>query len=180
MLRKKIGLVLQKNHIFKGTITENIKYGNPAATMEEVMDAAKKAYIHDQIAALPNGYTSQANLLSGGQQQRIAIARLFLKDPAIIFLDEPTASLDAIATEQIKLSLDAIKKDRTVIIISHSISQIIDAENIIVLDKGRVVEQGQHEVLYDNKSTYFEIFNAMANSLNIDKIAKTMSENDEE
>lgn len=179
MLRKNIGLVLQKNHIFKGTITENIKYGNPDATMEEVMDAAKKAYIHDQIVALPNGYTSQANLLSGGQQQRIAIARLFLKDPAIIFLDEPTASLDAIATEQIKLSLDAIKKDRTVIIISHSISQIIDAENIIVLDKGRVVEQGQHEVLYDNKSTYFEIFNAMANSLNIDKIAKTMSENDE-
>jgi len=179
MLRKNIGLVLQKNHIFKGTITENIKYGNPDATMEEVMDAAKKAYIHDQIVALPNGYKSQANLLSGGQQQRIAIARLFLKDPAIIFLDEPTASLDAIATEQIKLSLDAIKKDRTVIIISHSISQIIDAENIIVLDKGRVVEQGQHEVLYDNKSTYFEIFNAMANSLNIDKIAKTMSENDE-
>lgn len=179
MLRKNIGLVLQKNHIFKGTITENIKYGNPDATIEEVMDAAKKAYIHDQIVALPNGYTSQANLLSGGQQQRIAIARLFLKDPAIIFLDEPTASLDAIATEQIKLSLDAIKKDRTVIIISHSISQIIDAENIIVLDKGRVVEQGQHEVLYDNKSTYFEIFNAMANSLNIDKIAKTMSENDE-
>lgn len=179
MLRKNIGLVLQKNHIFKGTITENIKYGNPDATMEEVMDAAKKAYIHDQIVALPNGYTSQANLLSGGQQQRIAIARLFLKDPAIIFLDEPTASLDAIATEQIKLSLDAIKKERTVIIISHSISQIIDAENIIVLDKGRVVEQGQHEVLYDNKSTYFEIFNAMANSLNIDKIAKTMSENDE-
>jgi len=179
MLRKNIGLVLQKNHIFKGTITENIKYGNPDASMEEVMDAAKKAYIHDQIVALPNGYTSQANLLSGGQQQRIAIARLFLKDPAIIFLDEPTASLDAIATEQIKLSLDAIKKDRTVIIISHSISQIIDAENIIVLDKGRVVEQGQHEVLYDNKSTYFEIFNAMANSLNIDKIAKTMSENDE-
>ena len=179
MLRKNIGLVLQKNHIFKGSIAENIKYGNPDATMDEVMDAAKKAYIHDQIVALPNGYSSQANLLSGGQQQRIAIARLFLKDPSIIFLDEPTASLDAIATEQIKLSLDAIKKDRTVIIISHSISQIIDAENIIVLDKGRVVEQGQHEVLYENKSTYFEIFNAMANSLNIDKIAKTMSENDE-
>jgi len=179
MLRKNIGLVLQKNHIFKGSITENIKYGNPEATMEEVIDAAKKAYIHEQVIALPNGYNSQANLLSGGQQQRIAIARLFLKDPAIIFLDEPTASLDAIATEQIKLSLDAIKKDRTVIIISHSISQIIDAENIIVLDKGRVAEQGQHEVLYENKSTYFEIFNAMANSLNIDKIAKTMSDNEE-
>ncbi len=178
-LRKNIGLVLQKNHIFKGTISENIGYGNPAATDQEIIHAAKQAYIHDQIIELPNGYNSQANLLSGGQQQRIAIARLFLKDPAIIFLDEPTASLDAIATEQIKLSLDAIKKDRTVIIISHSISQIIDAENIIVLDKGRVAEQGNHEDLYDNKNTYYEIFNAMANSLNIDKIAKTMSDVDD-
>jgi ABC-type multidrug transport system fused ATPase/permease subunit len=178
-LRKNIGLVLQKNHIFKGTISENIGYGNPDATEQEIIHAATQAYIHDQITELPNGYNSQANLLSGGQQQRIAIARLFLKDPAIIFLDEPTASLDAIATEQIKLSLDAIKKDRTVIIISHSISQIIDAENIIVLDKGRVAEQGNHEDLYDNKSTYYEIFNAMANSLNIDKIAKTMSDVDD-
>lgn len=175
-LRKNIGLVLQKNHIFKGTISENILYGNPDATQEQIIDAAKKAYIHEQIMDLPNGYDSQANLLSGGQQQRIAIARLFLKNPPIIFLDEPTASLDAIATEQIKMSLDAIKKDRTVIIISHSISQIIDAENVIVLEKGKVMEQGTHEELYDNKSTYFEIFNAMANSLNIEKISRTMSE----
>ncbi len=175
-LRKNIGLVLQKNHIFKGTISENILYGKPDASQEEVIEAAKKAYIHSQIMDLPNGYDSQANLLSGGQQQRIAIARLFLKNPPIIFLDEPTASLDAIATEQIKMSLDAIKKDRTVIIISHSISQIIDAENVVVLEKGRVVEQGTHDELYDNKSTYFEIFNAMANSLNIDKIARTINE----
>lgn len=175
-LRNNIGLVLQKNHIFKGSIEENILYGNPNASKENVIDAAKKAYIHDQIMELPEGYDSQANLLSGGQQQRIAIARLFLKNPPIIFLDEPTASLDAIATEQIKMSLDAIKKDRTVIIISHSISQIIDAENVVVLEKGRVVEQGTHEELYDNHSAYFEIFNAMANSLNIDKITKTMTE----
>lgn len=175
-LRNNIGLVLQKNHIFKGSIEENILYGNPNASKEDVIDAAKKAYIHDQIMELPEGYNSQANLLSGGQQQRIAIARLFLKNPPIIFLDEPTASLDAIATEQIKMSLDAIKKDRTVIIISHSISQIIDAENVVVLEKGRVVEQGTHKELYDNHSAYFEIFNAMANSLNIDKITKTMTE----
>lgn len=175
-LRKNIGLVLQKNHIFKGTISENILYGNPNATQEEVVEAAKKAYIHEQIMDLPNEYDSQANLLSGGQQQRIAIARLFLKNPPIIFLDEPTASLDAIATEQIKKSLDAIKKDRTVIIISHSISQIIDAENVVVLEKGKVMEQGTHKELYDNKSTYYEIFNAMANSLNIDKISKTIGE----
>lgn len=175
-LRKNIGLVLQKNHIFKGTISENILYGNPNATQEEVVEAAKKVYIHEQIMDLPNEYDSQANLLSGGQQQRIAIARLFLKNPPIIFLDEPTASLDAIATEQIKKSLDAIKKDRTVIIISHSISQIIDAENVVVLEKGKVMEQGTHKELYDNKSTYYEIFNAMANSLNIDKISKTIGE----
>ncbi|KVV15639.1 putative multidrug export ATP-binding/permease protein [Flavobacterium sp. TAB 87] len=172
-LRKNIGLVLQKNHIFKGTIAENILYGNPNASQLEVIAAAKQAYIHEQIVNLPKGYDSEANSLSGGQQQRIAIARLFLKNPPIIFLDEPTASLDAIATEQIKKSLDAIKKDRTVIIISHSISQIIDASNIIVLEKGSCVEQGTHEQLYDNKSVYYEIFTAMANSLNIDKITQT-------
>ncbi len=172
-LRKNIGLVLQKNHIFKGTIAENILYGNPNASQLEVIAAAKQAYIHEQIVNLPKGYDSDANSLSGGQQQRIAIARLFLKNPPIIFLDEPTASLDAIATEQIKKSLDAIKKDRTVIIISHSISQIIDASNIIVLEKGSCVEQGTHEQLYDNKSVYYEIFTAMANSLNIDKITQT-------
>lgn len=173
-LRKNVGLVLQKNHIFKGSIYENILYGRPDATEEEVMEAAKKAFIHEQIEALPNGYESEANMLSGGQQQRIAIARLFLKDPPIIFLDEPTASLDAIATEQIKLSLDAIKKDRTVVIISHSISQIIDAVHIVVLEKGKCVEEGTHEALYDNKGAYYNIFKAMANSLNIEKITQTM------
>ncbi|KUJ60107.1 ABC transporter [Flavobacteriaceae bacterium CRH] len=172
-LRKNIGLVLQKNHIFKGTIAENILYGNPEASQTKIIEAAQKAYIHDQVMQLPKGYDSDAHLLSGGQQQRIAIARLFLKNPPIIFLDEPTASLDAIATEQIKKSLDAIKKDRTVIIISHSISQIIDAAHIIVLEQGKCVEQGTHDELYDNKAAYYQIFMAMANSLNIDKITQT-------
>ena len=175
-LRRNIGLVLQKNHIFQGSIAENIRYGDVNATMEGIIDAARKAYIHDQIMDLPEQYNSNARLLSGGQQQRIAIARLFLKDPPIIFLDEPTASLDAIAAEQIKNSLDAIKQNRTVIIISHSISQIIDARNIVVLEKGRVVEKGVHEDLYKMKGAYFNIFNAMANSLNIDKIIDTMDE----
>lgn len=175
-LRKNIGIVLQKNHIFKGSIRENILYGNLDATQSEVEDAAKKAYIHDQIMQLADGYDADARQLSGGQQQRIAIARLFLKDPAIIFLDEPTASLDAIATEQIKHSLDAIKKNRTVIIISHSISQIIDAENIIVMKEGTIAEQGTHEDLYDKKGAYYQIFTAMANSLNIEKINKTMND----
>ncbi len=178
-LRKNIGLVLQKNHIFKGTVAENIRYGKPDATDQEVEDAAKKAYIHDQVMLLAEGYQADARGLSGGQQQRIAIARLFLKNPPIIFLDEPTASLDAIATEQIKKSLDAIKANRTVIIISHSISQIIDANNIVVLEQGRAVESGHHEELFDRKGRYYEIFTAMANSLNIDKITKTLDSEEE-
>ncbi|WP_239018519.1 ABC transporter ATP-binding protein [Sphingobacterium corticibacterium] len=173
-LREHVGLVLQKNHIFKGSIAENIRYGKTDASMNEIKVAAKKAYIHEQILDLPNGYDSDAHLLSGGQQQRIAIARLFLKDPPIIFLDEPTANLDAIATEQIKNSLDAIKTGRTVIIVSHSISQIIDAEHIVVMEKGQVVEDGTHEDLYPNHSVYHRIFTAMANSLNIEKITRSM------
>ena len=162
LLRRSVGLVLQKNHIFRGSIEENIRYGFMRASKEEVIEAAKKAYLHDQIVKLPHGYDTEAPQLSGGQQQRIAIARLFLKDPPVIFLDEPTASLDAIATEQIKNSLDAIKQDRTTVIISHSISQIIDSDVIYVLKEGRVVEIGTHDELYDKRGTYFEIFNASA------------------
>lgn len=175
-LRQNIGLVLQKNHIFSGSIEENIRYGNPDASQEEVFDAAKRAYIYDQIIDLPQQFESNALLLSGGQQQRIAIARMFLKDPPIIFLDEPTASLDAVATEQIKNSLDAIKKDRTVIIISHSISQIIDADCIYSMEKGQVAEVGTHDEIYQQNGVYTEIFDAMARSLNIEKIAKTYDE----
>lgn len=174
LLRRKIGLVLQKNHIFKGTIEENIRYGKINAPFAEVVEAARKAYLHEQIEKLPSGYESEAHLLSGGQQQRIAIARLFLKDPPIIFLDEPTASLDAVATEQIKNSLDAIKEERTTVVISHSISQIIDADIIFVLKEGRVVEHGTHEELYEREGTYREIFNASARSLNLDKISRTL------
>ena len=173
-LRENIGLVLQKNHIFDGTIEENILYGNPKATHEEVVEAAKKSYIYDQIMQLPKQFENKASDLSGGQQQRIAIARMFLKNPPIIFLDEPTASLDAIATEQIKNSLDAIKKDRTVIIISHSISQIIDADMIYALQTGRVEESGDPDEIYKKGGIYKEIIDASARSLNIGKIARTI------
>lgn len=173
LLRKKIGLVLQKNHIFNGSIEENIRYGDMEASFAEIKEAARKAYLHDQIEQLPHQYESNAQQLSGGQQQRIAIARLFLKNPPIIFLDEPTASLDAIATEQIKNSLDAIKENRTVVVISHSISQILDSDVIFVLKEGRVVESGTHEELYEKDGTYSEIFNASARSLNLDRISKT-------
>ncbi len=173
-LRENIGLVLQKNHIFDGTIEENIRYGLCDATMEQIEDAAKKAYIYDQIMSLPHGFQSQATELSGGQQQRIAIARMFLKNPPIIFLDEPTASLDAIATEQIKASIDEIKKGRTVIIISHSISQIIDSDIIYALQKGRVEQSGDPDELYKKGGVYKDIVDASARSLNIEKLANTV------
>ena len=173
-LRENVGLVLQKNHIFDGTIEENIRYGNPSATHDDVLEAARKAYIYDQVAALPNGFETSALQLSGGQQQRIAIARMFLKNPPIIFLDEPTASLDAIATEQIKASIDAIKQGRTVIIISHNIGQIIDADQIFVLQQGRVVQGGTPQDVYRQGGLYKDIFDASARSMNIDKIASTI------
>ncbi|MGE8646138.1 ABC transporter ATP-binding protein [Acinetobacter vivianii] len=179
-LRDHIGLVLQKNHIFQGTIEENIRYGKMNATQEEIIAAAKKASIHEQILKLPQAYQSDALLLSGGQQQRIAIARMFLKNPPIIFLDEPTASLDAIATEQIKHSLDEIKQGRTVIIISHSLSQIIDADYTYVMQDGMIVEHGEHHQLYQQQGVYKNIFDAMAKSLNIEKISKTFEGDDEE
>lgn len=179
-LRDHIGLVLQKNHIFQGTIEENIRYGKMNATQDEIIAAAKKASIHEQILKLPQAYQSDALLLSGGQQQRIAIARMFLKNPPIIFLDEPTASLDAIATEQIKHSLDEIKQGRTVIIISHSLSQIIDADYTYVMQDGMIVEHGEHHQLYQQQGVYKNIFDAMAKSLNIEKISKTFEGDDEE
>ena len=179
-LRDHIGLVLQKNHIFQGTIFENIRYGKTTASMDDIIEAAEKASIHAQILQLPDGYDSDALMLSGGQQQRIALARMFLKNPPIIFLDEPTASLDAIATEQIKQSLDQIKQGRTVIIISHSLSQIIDADYTYVMKEGRIAEHGEHAQLYHQQGVYKEIFDAMAKSLNIEKIAKTFEDDAEE
>ena len=178
-LRDNIGLVLQKNHIFNGSIEENIRYGKPDATRAEIEEAARKAYIYDQVVALPNGFETAATQLSGGQQQRIALARMFLKNPPIIFLDEPTASLDAIATEQIKSAIDAIKRDRTVIIISHSISQIIDSEMVYALKEGRVEQSGDPDALYKKGGVYKDIVDASARSLNIEKLAQTIASDDE-
>ncbi|AIZ63358.1 ABC transporter [Hymenobacter sp. DG25B] len=175
-LRQQIGLVLQKNHIFKGTIEENIRYGNLQASVAEVEQASRQAFLHEQIVKLPQQYQTDAQQVSGGQQQRIAIARLFLKNPSVIFLDEPTASLDAVTVEQIKNSIDALKKDRTVVVISHSLSQIIDADHIYVMKQGGIVESGTHEQLYDLRGAYREIFDASARSLNIEKIARTLDE----
>jgi len=175
-LREHVGLVMQKNHIFDGSIEENIKYGNPQATHDDVVAAAKQAFLYDQVMQLPNGFESNALRLSGGQQQRVAIARMFIKNPSVIILDEPTASLDAIATEQIKTSIDAIKRGRTVIIISHNIGQIVDADQLYVLEQGRVVQSGTPDEVYRQGGRYKEIFDASARSMNADKIANVLNE----
>ena len=152
----------------------NIRYGNPDATDEQVLEAAKKAFLYDQVMQLPEGVGSMAQRLSGGQKQRIAIARMFLKNPPIIFLDEPTASLDAVATEQIKDSIDAIKENRTVIFISHNISQIINSDMIYAMNEGRVDQSGPSLELYRAGGTYKNLVDATARSLNIDKLAYTI------
>jgi ABC-type multidrug transport system fused ATPase/permease subunit len=112
--------------------------------------------------------------LSGGQQQRVAIARMFIKNPSIIILDEPTASLDAIAAEQIKSSLDAIKQGRTVIIISHNIGQIVDADYLYLLEQGRVIESGTPTEVYRQGGRYKDLFDASARSMNANRIADVM------
>jgi ABC-type multidrug transport system fused ATPase/permease subunit len=175
-LRDHIGLVMQRNHIFDGSIEENIKYGNPEATHEDVVVAARQAFLYDQIMSLPKGFETNALRLSGGQQQRVAIARMFIKNPSIIILDEPTASLDAIAAEQIKSSLDAIKQGRTVIIISHNIGQIVDADYLYLLEQGRVIESGTPTEVYRQGGRYKDLFDASARSMNANKIADVMEE----
>ncbi len=173
-VRENVGLVMQKNHIFAGTVAENIRYGLLQATQEQIEAAARKASLHEQILQMPHGYETQARELSGGQQQRIAIARLFLKNPPIIFFDEPTASLDAITTEQIKESIDAVKHNRTVLIISHNISQIMDADSIYVMSEGEIVANGTHESLYRDGGLYRSIIDSNARTLNIGRLAATV------
>ncbi|RCR67650.1 ABC transporter ATP-binding protein [Larkinella punicea] len=173
-VRENVGLVLQKNHIFAGTVEENIRYGKLDTPFEAVVEAARQASLHDQVLQLPQGYQTEARALSGGQQQRIAIARLFLKNPPVLLLDEPTASLDAITTEQIKDSLDAIKQNRTVLIISHNISQIMDADQIYVMQEGEIVGQGTHESLYREGGLYRDIIDSNARSMNLTRLAATV------
>jgi ABC-type multidrug transport system fused ATPase/permease subunit len=169
-VRHNIGFVLQQNHIFPGTILENIRYGDLEARDEAVVAAARRAGLHDEVERLPQGYLSPANRLSGGQMQRIAIARVFLKDPPILILDEPTASLDALAAERIKSALDAVRRDRTVLIISHNIASIVDADHIYVLKEGHVVGEGTHATLYANNEHYRSIIESNIKNMNLEQL----------
>lgn len=161
-LRKNIGIVQQDVFLFTGTIKENIAYGDPTKSDEEIIEAAKKASIHDFIMTLPNGYDTNIGekgvKLSGGQKQRISIARVFLKNPPILILDEVTSSLDNQTEILIQKSLDELAKGRTTLVIAHRLSTIKNADEIIVLTNNGIEERGSHEELLAKGGIYKELY----------------------
>lgn len=161
-LRGNIGLVQQDVFLFTGTIKENILYGQPSASDEEVIQAAKKASIHDFIISLPQGYDTYIGekgvMLSGGQKQRVSIARIFLKDPAILILDEATSALDNETEAAVQEAFDDLARGRTALVIAHRLSTIKNADEILVLTKEGVVEQGRHEELLSKNGLYSHLY----------------------
>ena len=161
-LRKNIGIVQQDVFLFVGTIRDNIMYGRPDATEEEMMEAAKKANIHDYIMTLPNGYDTEIGergvKLSGGQKQRVSIARVFLKDPAILILDEATSALDNTTEVLIQEALDALCVGRTTLVVAHRLSTIRNADEIAVVLDGQIKERGTHEELIALDGTYKQLY----------------------
>ncbi|MDR7071636.1 ABC transporter ATP-binding protein [Fictibacillus barbaricus] len=161
-LRKSIGIVQQDVFLFTGTVMENIRYGNPAASEEEIIAAAKHANAHDFIMNLPQGYYSEIGQrgvkLSGGQKQRLSIARVFLKNPPVLILDEATSALDNESESVVKQSLESLARGRTTIVIAHRLSTIRNAERIIVLTEDGVVEQGTHDSLLARSGPYARLY----------------------
>jgi ABC-type multidrug transport system fused ATPase/permease subunit len=165
VLRRAVGVVPQETFLFSETVRENIRYGDPEATEEEVVAAAKVAGVHEQILRFPEGYDSRVGewgiTLSGGQKQRVAIARALLKDPRILILDDATSSVDAETEKEIAEALKGLvghSAQRTTFLVAHRLSTILLADRIVVLDDGRVVEEGTHEELIRKHGRYFEMY----------------------
>ena len=162
-LRRNIGIVQQDVFLFADTVLENIRYGKPDATMDEIVEAAKKAEIYEDILAMPNGFDTfvgeRGTLLSGGQKQRIAIARIFLKNPPILILDEATSALDTITESKIQSAFDSLAKGRTTLIIAHRLSTIRSATRILVIGDGEIQEQGTHAELMQLGGIYANLYN---------------------
>jgi ATP-binding cassette subfamily B protein len=161
-LRAAIGIVPQDTVLFNDTIFYNIAYGRPDASREQVMEAARSAHIHDFIASLPQGYDTPVGerglKLSGGEKQRVAIARALLKNPPILVFDEATSALDSRSEKAIQAELDRIAADRTTLVIAHRLSTIVDADEILVLERGRIVERGAHRELLRLQGTYAQMW----------------------
>ena len=166
-LRKIIGVVPQDTVLFNETIYYNISYGNPEASEQEIYEAAKNADIHEFIKTLPDGYNTLVGerglKLSGGEKQRVAIARAILKKPSIFFFDEATSALDTTTEKEIQKNLEMISNNKTTLVIAHRLSTAADADNIIVLDKGKIIEQGRHEELLKLNGKYSEMWNKQKN-----------------
>lgn len=163
-LRRSIGIVQQDVFLFAGTVLDNIRYGRPDATEAEVIDAAKRAEIYDDIMAMPDGFHTYVGergvMLSGGQKQRVSIARIFLKNPPILILDEATSALDSVTEARIQSAFDELAKGRTTLIIAHRLSTIRSANRIIVVDDNHILEEGTHEELLAAGGEYAQLYNA--------------------
>lgn len=163
-LRHNIGIVQQDVFLFAGTILDNIRYGRPDAAEAEVIDAAKRAEIYDDIMSMPDGFHTYVGergvMLSGGQKQRVSIARIFLKNPPILILDEATSALDSVTEARIQSAFDELAKGRTTLIIAHRLSTIRSAHRIIVVDENHILEEGTHEELLDKGGEYARLYNA--------------------
>ena len=174
-IHENIGIVQQDVFLFADTIFENIRYGKPDATMEEVIEAAKKAEIYDDILAMPNGFDTyvgeRGTLLSGGQKQRIAIARIFLKNPPILILDEATSALDSVTEAKIQRAFDTLAKGRTTLIIAHRLSTIRNANRIVSIADGIITECGSHQELLAKGGIYAELYRTQ-NALALEALRK--------
>ncbi len=157
-----IGIVSQETYLFHATIAENLRYAKPGATLEELEQAARQANIHDTIASFPDGFDTvvgeRGYRLSGGEKQRVAIARVLLKDPAVLILDEATSALDTVSERIVQTALDAASRGRTTVAIAHRLSTVVNADVIFVVDAGRIVETGTHPELVDAGGVYARLF----------------------
>jgi ATP-binding cassette, subfamily B, bacterial len=160
-LRRRFAYVEQEPTIFAGTIADNIRFGRPEATFAEIEAAARAALVHDYVSELSNGYDSivgeRGVMLSGGQKQRLAIARALLKDAPILLLDEATSALDAESERLVQLALERLMTGRTTLVIAHRLATIRDADRILVLEKGRLIDQGTHDQLVRKGGKYAEL-----------------------
>jgi ATP-binding cassette subfamily B protein len=161
-LRDSVGMVMQDPHLFHDTVRANLRYANPDATDAELVDACRAARIHDLIAGFPDGYDTlvgeRGYRMSGGEKQRLAIARMLLKDPAVVILDEATSHLDSESELAIQQALAEALTGRTSIVIAHRLSTIVAADRILVLEGGRIVEQGRHEELLNAGGLYTDLY----------------------
>jgi multidrug ABC transporter, permease/ATP-binding protein len=168
-LRRNIGIVSQETFLFIGSIADNIRYANPDATMEEVIEAAKSANAHEFITKLPEGYNTKVGeggiSLSGGEKQRISIARAIIQKPNILILDEATASMDTRTEQKIQAAIDNLKQGRTIISIAHRLSTLRDADMLCVIENGELKEMGTHDKLIKEKGKYFELYKLQSEAL---------------